>query len=327
MLDRKVIGVGNAIFDIVCEVDEEFLSQHSLVKGSMSLIDEAIAGKLSKLQSVKISSGGSAGNTIATISQLGTPSSFIGKVSADEFGKKFVAEIEKSGAYYTAKNYANSSSAKSFILVTKDGQRTMCTFLGCASEITTSDIDEEAIKGHEILYLEGYLWDQDSTIEALRKAIRIAKENKIKIAFTLSDFFCVARHKKDFLDLIESDLDILFANEQEIQELLDIKNIANDDFSNLNDFFAKNKNLIAAITRGENGYVVFDHGKLSAQAAYKIDKVIDSTGAGDAFAAGFLHEFSNGKSAFEAARKGNLCASKIIQKFGARFDDQELKNL
>ena len=327
MLDRKVIGIGNAIFDIVCEVSEEFLVKHSLVKGSMSLIDESIANKLSKLQPVKISSGGSAGNTIATISQLGNPSSFIGKVAEDEFGKQFIAEIEKSGTYYSSKSYADSASAKSFILVTEDGQRTMCTFLGCASQITTNDIDEGVIKGHDILYLEGYLWDQDSTIEALKKAIQIAKNNKIKIAFTLSDFFCVARHKNDFLKLIANDLDILFANEQEIQELLDIKDITRDDFGHLNDFFAKNKNLIAVITREKNGYIVFDHGKFSAQTAHKVNNVVDSTGAGDAFAAGFLYEFSNGKSAFEAAKKGNLCASKIIQKFGARFDDSELKNL
>ena len=214
-MQRKIIGIGNAIVDILCEVNDEFLAQNNLIKGSMSLIDEATDHKLSELNHVRTNSGGSAGNTIATISQLGQPSSFIGKTALDDFGKKFVSEIEKSGTSYVSKKYSNDPSAKSFILVTKDAQRTMCTFLGCASQITEDDINEEEIKGHEILYLEGYLWDQDSTIKALKKAIEIAKKHNVKIAFTLSDFFCVARHKTDFLKLIENDLDILFANEQE----------------------------------------------------------------------------------------------------------------
>lgn len=324
MQERKVIAIGNAIVDILSEVDDKFLSDHSLIKGSMSLIDEDVASKLSEIDYVKINSGGSAGNTIATISQLGNPSSFIGKVAMDDFGRKFINQIEKSGTKYVSQNHTDSASAKSFILVTPDAQRTMCTFLGCASQIDESDIDEETIKSHEILYLEGYLWDQDSTILALKKAIRDAKNNNVKIAFTLSDSFCVARHKKDFLKLVEEDLDILFANEQEIIELLELKTF---DSSKINEFFAKNPKLTALVTRSEKGFVVFDSNKIESGDAEKIEKLVDTTGAGDAFAAGFLYEFSNGKSAFEAAKKGNLCASKIIQKFGARFEDEELKNL
>ncbi len=324
MKERKVIGIGNAIIDIVCEVDDEFLLKNNLIKGSMSLIDENMDSKLSELPHVKINSGGSVGNSIATISQLGNPSSFIGKTALDNLGRKFVAEIEKSGTDYVSQDYSDTSSAKSYILVTKDAERTMCTFLGCASEINEEDIRSEDIKNHKILYLEGYLWDQGSTTEALKKAIEIAKSNNVKIAFTLSDIFCVARHKADFLSLIENDLDILFANEQEIIELLDLKIL---EKSKIAEFFAKNPKLTAIVTRGENGFITFEPGKIQEEKAYKVAKVIDTTGAGDAFAAGFLDGISNGKSAFEAGQKGNLYASRIIQKFGGRFEDHELKNL
>lgn len=327
MTEKKVIAIGNAIIDILCEVEDSFLAKNSLIKGSMSLIDDAAASKLEKINHVKINSGGSAGNTAATISQLGSPSSFIGKVAMDEFGKKFIHEIEKSGTHYASRNYANSSSAKSFILVSNDAQRTMCTFLGCASEIIEEDIDEKEIKNHDILYLEGYLWDQDSTIQALKKAINLAKQNEVKIAFTLSDLFCVARHKSDFLNLIKNDLDILFANEQEIKELTNIKDIAADNFQELQQFFAQNNKLTAIVTRGKDGYVTFDNGNIDTGSAEKIDKLIDTTGAGDAFAAGFLHIYCQNQDITQAAKAGNICAAKIIQKFGARFDDDEIEQL
>ncbi len=229
----------------------------------MSLIDEAAANKLEKVDHVKINSGGSAGNTIATISQLGSPSSFIGKVALDEFGKKFIHEIEKSGTHYASKNYANSSSAKSFILVSPDAQRTMCTFLGCASEFIEEDISEREIKNHDILYLEGYLWDQETTIKALKRAISLAKANEVKIAFT----------------------------------------------------------------RGKDGFVTFQGQEISTGEAEKIDKLVDTTGAGDAFAAGFLHLYCQGVNPAKSAAAGNICAAKIIQKFGARFDNDEIEEL
>lgn len=313
---KKILGIGNAIVDILCKVDEKFLSEQGLVKGSMSLIDETTAEKLSKLKSEKITSGGSAGNTIAALAQLGCDSGFIGKVGCDDFGSKFISEIEKTGAKFFSDSNHKKPSAKSFILVTPDAQRTMCTFLGCASEVTENDISEKAFEGTSILYLEGYLWDAPNTILALKKAINLAKKNGAKIAFSLSDAFCVARHKKDFLNLIENDLDILFANEQEARELSGNENFA--------EIFSKNKNLIAVITKSEKGCSVFESRNFFELPAEKIEKLVDTTGAGDAFAAGFLHGFVNGHDLKKSAKSGNILAAKIIQKFGARFEKKEL---
>jgi fructokinase len=324
MKNKKITAIGNAIVDIVCEVEDSFLDENLLIKGSMSLIDEAKAVELANLKAVKTDSGGSAGNTIAAIAQLGCKASFIGKVANDDFGHKFVNQIEKAGVKFSAKNRAESSSAQSFILVTKDGQRTMCTFLGCASQIFDEDIRENDIKDSEIIYLEGYLWDQESTIKALKKSIELAKKNQVKIAFTLSDSFCVSRHKKDFLSLINNDLDILFANEDEIKELLGIDNIEANNFQILKDFFAKNPNLIAAITRGEKGCVVFQNNQVHQVNSEEIITPLDTTGAGDCFAAGFLFGLVDGYETKKAAWLGNSLAAKIIQKFGARFIDGEI---
>lgn len=323
-MSNKITAIGNAITDIVCEVDDKFLEENLLIKGSMSLIDLRMADKLSALKSVKITSGGSASNTVAAISQLGAKSSLIGKVALDNFGRKFIDEIQKTGVKFTSKRFSHASSAKSFILVTPDAQRTMCTFLGCASEIFEEDIDEEAIKNSEILYLEGYLWDQDTTIEALKKAITLAKKHSVKIAFTLSDFFCVSRHKDDFIELIKNDLDILFANEAEMQELLDIKDIEGGNFTNLHDFFAQNPKLIAAVTRSEKGCVIFENNNHTEVKAEQINELVDTTGAGDCFAAGFLFGIDQNYPLEKAAWLGNSLASKIIQKFGARFEKNEI---
>lgn len=324
MKNKKITAIGNAIVDIVCEIEDKFLEDNLLAKGSMSLIDEAKAVDLANLKAVKIDSGGSAGNTIAAIAQLGCKASFIGKVANDDFGHQFVNQIEKAGVNFTVNNRANSSSAQSFILVSKDGQRTMCTFLGCASQIFEEDIHENDIKDSEIIYLEGYLWDQESTIKALKKAIELAKKNKVKIAFTLSDSFCVSRHKEDFLKLISNDLDILFANEDEIKELLGVKNIETNNFQELRDFFAKNPNLIAAVTRSEKGCVIFDKTQIDQVKPEKTVTPIDTTGAGDCFAAGFLFGLVDGYENKKAAWLGNSLAAKIIQKFGARFCDGEI---
>ncbi len=323
MKNKKIIGIGNAIIDIVCEIDDDFLAQNNLIKGSMSLINKELAQKLEKLQVVKITSGGSVANSIALIAQLQGNSAFIGKVGLDDFGKKFINEIQKIGANFLLKNYSENLSAKSFILVSKDGQRTMCTFLGCASQIYQEDIDENEIKQAEILYLEGYLWDQDYTIQALQKAIFLAKKHNVKIAFSLSDFFCVARHKEDFLQLIENDLDILFANEAEILELLKIQDL-DKEIQKLHNFFAKNPKLIVALTRSEKGCIIFQNLKHIEIKANKVEKIIDTTGAGDCFAGGFLFGLTDGVEAEKAAIIGNEFASKIIQKFGARFDEFEI---
>ena len=257
--------------------------------------------------------------------ELKNSSAFIGKVALDDFGRKFISEIEKTGINFVAKRFAQSVSAKSFILVTPDAQRTMCTFLGCASEIAEEDINEEAFANASILYLEGYLWDREDTILALKKAISLAKKNNVKIAFTLSDLFCVARHKADFIDLITNDLDILFANENEIKELLALENIEN--LQKIKDFFALNKKLLACITRSEKGCIVLSHQNHIEIAAEKNIKLVDTTGAGDCFAAGFLFGVNNGFTLEKSGHLGNLLASKIIQKFGARFDESEIKGL
>ncbi len=323
-MTKKIIGIGNAIVDILCKVDDKFLEENSLVKGSMSLIDEKTAENLSKLKAEKITSGGSAGNTIAALAQLGVTCDFIGKVGLDNFGKKFISEISKTKTNFIGTPHNKKTSAKSFVLISNDAQRTMCTFLGCAAEITENDIKEKTFKDASILYLEGYLWDASDTISALKKAINLAKKNNVKIAFTLSDSFCVARHKDDFLKLIKNDLDILFANEHEIIELTNTTKFLPE---NLNNFFAENKKLTAVVTRSEKGCIVFKDKKYFEIKAEKIEKLLDTTGAGDAFAAGFLYGLSLNRSLEKSAHFGNILAAKIIQKIGARFEENEIKKI
>jgi sugar/nucleoside kinase (ribokinase family) len=321
---RNIIAIGNAIIDILCRVDDSFLKENNLVKGSMSLIDEATAAKLSKLEYEKITSGGSAANTIATLANLDVSSSFIGKVANDEFGKKFIDDIKQNKVHFLNNNFSNSFSAKSFILITPDGERTMCTFLGCASEISEDDIKEEHFNNASILYLEGYLWDSKTTISALKKAISIAKKNNVKIAFSLSDSFCVIRHKKDFLSLIKNDLDLLFANENEVLELTSQTELS---FKNLAEFFKVKKDLIAIVTRSSKGCVVFQNNKFFENSVNKVNNPIDTTGAGDAFAAGFFYGFTNNYKLKEAAQFANILASTAIQKLGARLDNTEIKQI
>ncbi len=314
---KKIIAIGNAIVDVICKVDDSFLEKNNLIKGSMSLIENDVAQELSALKSEKITSGGSAGNTAATLAQLGVKTNFIGKVGDDIFGQKFISELQKTGCEFFSNKNHQKPTAKSFILLTPDAERTMCTFLGCASEIDEFDIDEKIFVGAEILYLEGYLWDKPSTILALKKAIFLAKKHHVKVAFSLSDSFCVARHKKDFLELITNDLDILFANENEALEI-------SENFSEL---FLQNKKLIVAVTKSEKGCEIFYNNKSFKIAAKKIEKLIDTTGAGDIFAAGFLYGINNEFSLEKSAEFANNLAAKIIQKFGARFEENELKQL
>ena len=322
---QKIIAIGNAITDILCLVEDSFLTENSFTKGSMSLIDEVTAQKLSKLKLEKINSGGSVANTIATLANLEVNSSFIGKVANDEFGKKFIDDISKNKVHFLNKNFSNhNSSAKSFVLITPDGERTMCTFLGCAPEINEDDIKEEYFNNASILYLEGYLWDSKSTISALKKAIILAKKNNVKIAFSLSDSFCVSRHKEDFLSLVKNDLDLLFANENEVLELTAQEELS---FKNLAEFFKIKKDLIAIITRSDKGCVVFQNDKFFENSIAKVKNPTDTTGAGDAFAAGFFYGFINNYELKEAAHFGNILASNVIQKLGARLDKTEIKQI
>jgi fructokinase len=315
-MTKKIIAIGNAIVDIVCSVDDAFLENNALVKGSMSLIDEKIAEKLSELKVEKITSGGSASNTIAALAQFGKSCAFIGRVGDDEFGARFVSEIEKDNTSFIGRVSRGEISAKSFILVTPDAQRTMCTFLGCASNISQDLVNEKDFKNLEIFYTEGYLWDSGQNSEVILRAIDIAKNNGGKIAFSLSDAFCVSRHKKDFLELISSKIDIIFANENEAVELVEAKNFADEK---LRKFFDDMPEKIFVVTRSENGCAIFHKGKIIEIPAAKIAEIIDSTGAGDAFAAGFLNKFIENEALQNCGEFGNELAGKIIQQFGARF--------
>lgn len=324
-MTKKIIAIGNAIVDIVCKVDDEFLSKNGLEKASMSLIDENQAKEFSKLKAITITSGGSAANTVAAAAQIGADCGFIGKIANDDFGQKFKQSLENSGARFFYGDFSKNFSAQSFIFVTPDGQRTMCTHLGCASEIIANDIDENVIKSSSIIYLEGYLWYAKNALPALQKAINIAKENNVKIVLNLSDFNCVAFNKNEFLQLIKNDLDIVIANEAEVKELLGVRDIEENGFSDLLKFF--DEKLIAVVTRSQKGCVVVHNGKISEIQTEEVANPIDTTGAGDAFAAGFLFGLLHGFSLVKSAEIGNLFAGEIIQKYGARFDNEEVQSI
>lgn len=321
----KIVGIGNSIIDLLCVVDEQFLHQKNLTKSSMSLIDEKAAEDFSALVPQKISCGGSVANTIATIAYHKIDTEFFGIIGNDNLGKNFIGDLQSCGSKFIGKtSSSNSKTATSFILIAPDASRTMCTFLGCASEFYDNYFDEETFIGADIVYIEGYLWDGKKTIAALRKAISLAKKANSKIAFTLSDKFCVQRHKDDFLDLLANQIDILFANESEILEIF-----AHDKFSyeEIQKALQINQNLTTAITRGEKGCVIFYKNKVIELPTIKINNVVDTTGAGDCFAAGFLSKLSKNSDLVEAGKYGNFLASEIIQKIGARFDEKEILGL
>lgn len=320
----KIIAIGNAIVDVLSQIDDDFLKKNSLTKGSMSLIGVEKSESLEQIEPIKVDCGGSAANTVAAISQLGISSGFIGKVCDDIYGQEFIKKISSTSTKFLNDEFHKDPTAKSFVLVGTDAQRTMCTYLGCASEITEEDIKEEYFTESEFLYLEGYLWDKPQTIAALKKAIKIAKAKNIKVAFSASDSFCVQRHKEDFLNLLENDLDILFANEDEFCQLSGNNKVDNDTLLN---FFAAYTNLTAIVTRSEKGSVVIDDNSLTIVPAFHINNLVDTTGAGDAYAAGFLYKLLSNASVKDAAKFGNLLAAKIIQKFGARFESDEIRDL
>ena len=308
----NILGIGNAIVDVICKVDDEFLAKNGLAKSNMKLIDEIEFKKL--LGNLKIEetvSGGSVANSIVGLSQLGNKVGFIGKISDDELGQKYEQGLKKENVeYFYTKKKESLPTGTCLILITPDSERTMCTFLGTAGKINKTDIDVQAIKNSEITFLEGYLWDEGEPKEAFNEAIKYSN----KIAMSLSDKFCVDRHKKNFLDLVKNKLDITFANEQEILELIDATSF-NDVIS-----FGKKINKTLVITRSDKGSVVINQNEVVECKSQKNLKIVDLTGAGDLFAAGFLHGYINKMTPQENLNKGTEMASKVIQKIGARLD-------
>ena len=308
----KVLGIGNAIVDVICKVEESFLSKNNLTKSTMKLVDENEFKKLlSTLKIQETISGGSVANSIVGLSQLGDKVGFIGKVNDDDLGKKYEEGLKKEKVeYFYYKKKEKLPTGTCLILITPDSERTMCTFLGTAGKINEKDVDVKAVKNSEITFLEGYLWDEGDPKKAFDKAI----QNSNKVAMSLSDLFCVERHKPHFLNLVKNKLDITFANEQEILSLIGTKSF--DEVIN----FSKKLNRLIVITKGENGAVAISGNEVIECGIKKNLKIVDLTGAGDLFAAGFLHGYINKLSIKESLEKGTEMSSKIIQKIGARLN-------
>src|SRR6056300_1363027 len=308
----KILGIGNAIVDVICKVNDNFIEQNNLTKSTMKLFfdENEFKSLFSSIKIEKTVSGGSVANSIVGLSQLGSKVGFIGKVSDDEFGKRYEEGLIKEKVeYFYSKKKENLPTGICLILVTPDSERTMCTFLGIAGKINEKDVSTDAIKKSEIVFLEGYLWDEGEPKKAFDKAINHAN----KVAMSLSDLFCVNRHKPHFLNLIKSKLDITFANEQEIISLIEAKNF--NEVIN----FSKQLNKLVVVTRGEKGAVAINGNEVVESKAQKNLKIIDLTGAGDLFAAGFLHGFINKLSTKECLEKGTEMSSKVIQQIGARL--------
>ena len=309
----KILGIGNAIVDVICKVDDNFISQNGLTKSTMKLIfDENEFKKLlTNLKIEKTVSGGSVANSIVGLSQLGNKVGFIGKVNEDDLGDKYEEGLKKENVeYFYSKKKEEMPTGTCLILITPDSERTMCTFLGIAGKINENDVDVSAVKNSEITFLEGYLWDEGDPKKAFNKAI----QNSNKAAMSLSDLFCVERHKPHFLDLVKNKLDIIFANEQEALSLIDTKNF--DEVIS----FAKTLGKIVVITLGEKGSIAIQKNEVVECNSKKDLKIVDLTGAGDLFAAGFLHGHVNNLSLKESLEKGTEMSSKIIQKIGARLN-------
>ena len=308
----KILGIGNAIVDVICKVDDEFIEQNNLTKSTMKLFfDENEFQNLFKnLKIEKTISGGSVANSIVGLSQLGDKVGFIGKVSDDDFGSKYEEGLKKENVkYFYSKKKEKLPTGTCLILVTPDSERTMCTFLGTAGKINENDVSSDAIKKSEIIFLEGYLWDEGEPKKAFDKAIN----NANKVAMSLSDIFCVDRHKPHFLNLVKNKLDITFANEQEITSLIEAKNF--DEVIN----FSKQVNKLMIVTRGEKGAVAVNGDEVVESDIQKNLKIIDLTGAGDLFAGGFLHGYIKKLSTRECLEKGTEMSSKVIQQIGARL--------
>ena len=307
----KILGIGNAIVDVICKVEDSYLSNNGLTKSTMRLVDEAEFKKL--LSTLKIEdtvSGGSVANSIVGLSQLGNDVGFIGKVSDDDLGQKYDDGLKKENVgYYYNKKKENLPTGTCLILITPDSERTMCTFLGTAGKINENDVDINAVKNSELIFLEGYLWDEGEPKSAFDKAIN----NSNKVAMSLSDLFCVERHKPNFLDLAKNKLDIIFANEQEFTSLIDAKKF--EDIIS----FGQQLEKIIIITRGEKGSIAIRKNEIIECDSKKNLKIIDLTGAGDLFAAGYLHGHINNLTIRESLEKGTEMSSRVIQQIGARL--------
>ena len=315
-MSKKILGIGNAIVDVFVKVDDNFLLKNNLIKGSMKLLEKQEFESLkSTIKIEKIEAGGSVANTMAGIAYLKGDASFIGKIKSDEFGKIYKKSLEKINvSFLYSEKEENLSTGASLIFITPDSERTMCTYLGISSQLSKEDINEDYIKDYEIICLEGYLWDKGMSEEMFKHVINLAKKNNIKIAMSLSDIFCVTRHREDFFKLLKNDLNILIGNENEINELMQKNNL----LESMNEL--KNVNKLIIITRSENGSVAILNNEIINCESTKVDKVIDLTGAGDLFAAGFLKEYLDNPNIKKSLLTGSKLAAQVILKIGARLN-------
>jgi fructokinase len=315
-MTKKILGIGNAIVDVFVKVDDNFLYKNKLVKGSMKLIEKDEFETLKNIIKIeKIEAGGSVANTMAGIAYLGGNASFVGKINSDEFGKIYRESLKKINVNFSyVEKKENLPTGASIIFITPDSERTMCTFLGASSQLSKNDINENDVREYEIIFLEGYLWDKGSSEEMFKHIINLARKNNIKVAMSLSDIFCVSRHREDFFYLLKNDLDILIGNENEINKLIQKENLLESIVE------LKKINKLIIITRSENGSVAILNNEITNCEGVKVEKVLDLTGAGDLFASGFFKEYLDDSNIKKCLNRGSELASKIIQKIGARLN-------
>ena len=310
-----IVGIGNAIVDLIAEVDDSYLKKNTITKGSMSLVDYDVVNRIgNEVNIIRTISGGSVANSIVSIAQQNLKTAFIGKVNQDELGEKFAQGLKKEKVEFKiTKSSTNKYTARCVILVSKDAERTMNTYLGISQELTEEDIDLSIIENSSILYLEGYLWDLDNAKKAIKKSISAAKSSETIVAFSISDAFCVDRFREEFIDLINNSVDLIFANETEIKSLYETSDI------NIAIKKCQETNKIFAVTLGDKGAKIIQQDEIVNIKAEKIDKLVDTTGAGDLFAAGFLTEYIRTQNLESSGKLGVKMASIIIQQFGARI--------